>query len=216
MSSPLLFHIESSLPSSPQTSQAPQDVSPSSLPPETTKFFYSSLHRVDSLVRHYHTLRAESNSQANLLAHLSTRLSLLAHSSLGPSVRTIDYDNSLRPLQRLSLADRMSISLKDNLDRCMIELDNSLSEMELVYMSVDDILITLCELVNSFGVEVAELLKGVKHVQQIYLELTTEVRGIDLLSSIVLTDQHVGSYGISSLRMRRESHLCWQVHWVTF
>jgi hypothetical protein len=178
MSSSLLVLVESPLPSSPQTSPlSPQDVHPSlPLPPESTKFLYSSLHRVDNLVRRYHSLRTDSNSQANLLAHLSSRLSLLEHSSLAPSIRTIDYDNILCPLPKLSLADRIAISLKENLDRVMLELDSSLSEMELVYMSVDDTLIALFKLVNSFG-GVGEVVRGVKHVQDVYLTLVTEVRG---------------------------------------
>ena len=182
MSSSLL--LESSFPSStslPLPSSSP-NVSPSStpsLPPDTTKFLYSTLHRVDNLVRRYHALQTESNSQANLLSHLSTRLSLLAHSTLGPSVRTIDYNHILcPPAQRLSLADRMAISLKDNIDRCMVEIDSSLTEMELVYMNVDDTLVTLCKLVNSLGPGYVELVRGAKHVQQVYLTLVTEIRGI--------------------------------------
>ena len=77
----------------------------------------------------------------------------------------------------MSLADRMAISLKENLDRVMVELDTSLTEMELVYMSVDDTLVTLCHIVNSLGVSSGELVNGVKHVQQVYLTLVDEVRG---------------------------------------
>jgi len=71
----------------------------------------------------------------------------------------------------------MTISLKENLDRVMVELDTSLTEMELVYMSVDDTLVTLCQIVNSLGVASGELVNGVKHVQQVYLSLVDEVRG---------------------------------------
>ena len=71
----------------------------------------------------------------------------------------------------------MAISLKDNLDRVMVEMDDSLTEMELVYMSVDDTLVALAQLVNTFGVH-PELVRGVKHVQQVYLTLVNEVRGI--------------------------------------
>src|SRR5271170_6914422 len=117
MSSLLLLLDPSFPPSSSDPSSSSPDAPPSHLPPETTKFLYSSLHRVDNLVRRYHSIRTESNSNANLLAHLSTRLSLLAHSSLAPSVRTIDYEHVLFPLPHLSLADRMAISLKDNVDR---------------------------------------------------------------------------------------------------
>jgi len=185
MSSSLLLLIESPLspstsPPIPPSSSPNLSPSPSSspLPAETTNFLYSALHRVDNLVRRYHELRTESNSQANILSHLSTRLSLLAHSTLGPSVRTIDYNHILcPPAQRLSLADRMAISLKDNLDRCMVELDSSLTEMELVYMNVDDTLVALCQLINTMGARYIELVRGAKHVQQVYLALVTEVRG---------------------------------------
>jgi hypothetical protein len=179
MSSSLLpLSVPSSTPPSLPPSSLNDSPSTPSLPPETAKFLYSTLHRVDNLVRRYHTLRSESNSQANLLSHLSTRLSLLAHSTLGPSVQTIDYNHILcPPAQRLSLADRMAISLKDNLDRCMVEIDSSLTEMELLYMNVDDTLVTLCKLVNSLGAGNIELVRGAKHVQQVYLTLVTEVRG---------------------------------------
>lgn len=144
--------------------------------PETIKFLYSSLHRVDNLVRRYHSLRTESNSQANLLAHLSSRLSHLAQANLART--TIEYHHILcPPVGRMSLVDRMAISLKENLDRVMVELDTGLTEMELVYMSVDDTLVTLCRLVNSLEVSSGELVNGVKHVQQVYLTLVDEVRG---------------------------------------
>ena len=129
------------------------------------------------MVRRYQTLKSDTNSNANLLAHLSSRLSLLAKSSLASSTRTVDYEHILCPLPRLSLADRMAITLKDNLDRAMREMDSALSEMELLYMSVEDILVALCQLVNTFGMH-SELLRGVKHVQQVYLTLVNEVRGI--------------------------------------
>jgi len=186
MSSPLLLLIDSSLPSS----SSPLPLFPSTpLPPETSKFLYSTLHRVDNLVRRYHTLRTDSNSQATLLSHLSTRLSLLAHSSLAPTIRTIDYEHILcPPFPKLSLADRMAISLKDNVDRCMIEIDSSLTEMELVYMNVDDILVTLCKLVHSMGGNGAypELVRGTKHVQKVYLTLVTEIRGTFFSSFFLL------------------------------
>jgi hypothetical protein len=120
----------------------------------------------------------ESNSQANLLVHLSSRLSLLAHSNLASSTRTVDYDNILYPLPGLSLADRMAISLKDNLDRVMMEIDNSLNEMEMLCGSVDDTLVALCHLVNTSEAYSGELYRGVKHVQQVYFNLVAEVRGI--------------------------------------
>lgn len=149
--------------------------SPAPLSPETTKFLYSSLHRVDNLVRRYHSMRQESNSQVNLLAHLSGRLDLLAHSNMSHSTRTVDYDHILCP-PRLSLADRMSISLKENLDRVMNELDNSLMEMELLYSNVEDVLIAMCELgMKNYS---ADLERGVKHIQQVYFEVVAEVRGI--------------------------------------
>ena len=80
----------------------------------------------------------------------------------------------------------MAISLKDNLDRCMVEIDSSLTEMELVYMNVDDTLVALCKLVNSLGAGHVELVRGAKHVQQVYLTLVTEVRGICHFAWIVL------------------------------
>lgn len=80
----------------------------------------------------------------------------------------------------------MAISLKDNLDRCMVEIDSSLTEMELVYMNVDDTLVTLCKLVNSLGSGYVELVRGAKHVQQVYLTLVTEIRGQFLFLWIVL------------------------------
>ena len=149
--------------------------SPAPLSPETTKFLYSSLHRVDNLVRRYQSLRHESNSQANLLSHLSTRLDMLAHSNMSQATRTVDYDHILCPPPRLSLADRMSISLKENIDRVMNELDNSLREMELLYSSVEDVLIVLCEMGMKYYS--GELERGVKHIQQVYFEVVAEVRG---------------------------------------
>ena len=90
----------------------------------------------------------------------------------------VDYNHILcPPVGRMSLTDRMAISLKENLDRVMVELDTSLTEMELVYMSVDDTLVTLCHIVNSLEVSSGELVNGVKHVQQVYLTLVDEVRG---------------------------------------
>ena len=209
-SSPLL--IDSSSSSSPPTSS--QNVSSSPFPPGTTKFLYSSLHRVDNLVRRYQTLRTESNSQANLLSHISTRLSLLVRSALGPSAQTIDYI-FCPPLQKLSLADRMAISLKENFDTCMLELDSSLGEMELVYMNLDDILVTLCKLVNSTGGRNGEWVRGSKHVQQVYLTLVTEVRGTPtfVLCVSCVDDEHAEIYGIGLPRMRKESRLCQPVHW---
>jgi hypothetical protein len=71
----------------------------------------------------------------------------------------------------------MSISLKDNIDRVMTELDSGLSEMELLYVNVDDILVALCDLTASLGLYSGELEKGVKHVQHVYFTLVAEVRG---------------------------------------
>jgi len=174
MSSPLLLD-----PSVPPSSSSPSSSSPgapSHVPPDTTKFLYSSLHRVDNLVRRYHRLRAESNSLAHLLAHVASRLFHLAHSNMA---RTgVDYNHILcPPVGRMSLADRMAISLKENLDRVMVELDTSLTEMELVYINVDDTLFTLCQLVNALGVSSGELVNGVQHVQKVHLTLVDEVRG---------------------------------------
>jgi hypothetical protein len=166
-----LAPVMDAFPPIPQTSVS----SPALLSPETTKFLYSSLHRVDNLVHRYQNMRQESNSQANLLAHLSSRLDLLAHSNMSHSTRTIDYDHILCP-PRLSLADRMSISLKENIDRVMIELDTRLMEMELLYSSVEDVLIAMCEL--SMKNYSGDLERGVKHVQQVYFEIVAEVRGI--------------------------------------
>ena len=91
---------------------------------------------------------------------------------------SVEYNHILcPPVGRLSLAERMVFSLKENLDRVMVELDSSLTEMELVYMGVDDVLITLCQIVNSWRVSSGELVNGVKHVQQVYLTLVDEVRG---------------------------------------
>jgi len=70
----------------------------------------------------------------------------------------------------------MSISLKDNIDRVMTELDSGLSEMELLYVNVDDILVALCDLTASLGLYSGELEKGVKHVQHVYFTLVAEVR----------------------------------------
>jgi hypothetical protein len=97
------------------------------------------------------------------------------------STRMIDYDNILCPFPKLTLADRMAISLKDNLDRVMIEIDNTLTEMELLYMNVDDILMALFGLETSLGMENGELTRGIKHIQQVYFTLLSEVRGIILL-----------------------------------
>lgn len=149
---------------------------PSPLSPETTKFLYSSLHRVDNLVRRYHALRHESNSQVNLLAELSSRLNMLAHSKLYHSITTVplDVDHILCP-PRLHLAYRMSISCKENIERVMGELDTSLAEMEMLYASVEDVLIALCELgMKNYS---GELERGVKHIQQMYFEIVAEVRG---------------------------------------
>jgi hypothetical protein len=88
--------------------------------------------------------------------------------------------------------DRMAVSLKDNLDRVMVELDSGLTEMELVYMSVDDTLVTLCRLVNSLEVSEGELVNGVKHVQQVYLTLVDEVRGTPT-TTVVFTGSATGS-----------------------
>src|SRR5271170_7409308 len=171
MSSLLLLLDPSFPPSSSDPSSSSPDAPPSHLPPETTKFLYSSLHRVDNLVRRYTNLRTESNSQANLLAHLSTRLSHLAHSSFAASTRTsIDYDHILYPPRLLGFSDRMAISLKENLDRCMIELDSNLTEMEMVYMQVDETFVELWKLVSVVG-EYPELVRGAKYVQKIFLQL---------------------------------------------
>ena len=185
MSSVLLLSEPSSFPPSSSSSSSSPSLSPSSppsqdgsshLPPEMTKFLYSSLHRVDNLVRRYRSLRTDSNSQTNLLAYLSSRLSHLAGSKMART--TVEYNHILcPPVGRMSLADRMVVSLKENLDRVMVELDTSLTEMELVYMSVDDTLVTLCQIMNSLGVSSGELVNGVKHVQQVYLTLGQEVRG---------------------------------------
>jgi len=155
----------------PQTPVSP----PRPLTPETTKFLYSSLHRVDNLVRYYHRLRQESNSQANLLSHLSVRLDMLAGSNMShSSSRNVDYDHVLL-LPRLSLAHRMSVSLKENIDRVMNELDSSLMDMEMLCGSVKDILVSMCDLgkQNYSG----ELERGVRHITQVYFDLEAEVRG---------------------------------------
>jgi len=162
---------------------SPPSPSSGTLPPESVKFLYMSLHRVDNLVRQYHNLRALSNIQASTLAHLSSRLSALAHSSMAPSTRTIDYDNVLCP-PRLSLADRMSISLKENIERATKELNTHLQEMELLSLAVDDTLISLCDLVNRSEVYSVDLERGVRHVQHTYFNLVAEVRGPSMIRNI--------------------------------
>ena len=70
----------------------------------------------------------------------------------------------------------------------MVELDSSLTEMELVYRAVDDVLISLCQIVNSWGVSSGELVNGVKHVRQVYVTLVDEVRGTVIYAA--------GGYGL--------------------
>jgi hypothetical protein len=82
----------------------------------------------------------------------------------------------------------MSISLKDNIDRVMTELDTGLSEMELLYVNVDDVLVALCDLATFLGGYSGELERGVKHVQHVYLSLVGEVRGSILLGLSSLAD----------------------------
>jgi hypothetical protein len=181
----MLSLVESSAsdPSSPFTLSSSSNVSlphlsPSPLP-EATKFLYSCLHRVDNLVRRYHGLRQESDSTAKLLAALSHRLALIQNSSLGPCIRNIDYDNILCPFSRLGLADRVAITLKENIEKSMLELDGNLSEMELLCMSVGDVLVTLTQVVEVFSNEELsrEAAKGRDHVEQIYSTLFSKVRG---------------------------------------
>jgi len=164
-----------------EKTQTPNDIpspipSASPLPPDSVKFLYMSLHRVDNLVRQYQHTRILSNIQANTLAHCSMRLSALAHSSMAHSTRTIDYDNILCP-PRLSLADRMSISLKESIDRACSEITLHLQEMELLCLAVDDTLVSLCDLVTRSSEYSAELERGIKHVQQVYFNTVAEVRG---------------------------------------
>jgi len=161
------------------SSVAPNESTSSTLTsPETTKFLYSSLHRVDNLLRQYHNLRTESYSNVNRMAQLSLRLSLLANSSLAASIQAIDYEHILSPLPKLSFADRMAISLKEQLDREIRVVDATLSEMELVYMGMDDVLCALSNLLNAFQHD--ELLKAANHVERVYVGLVKEVRGIVL------------------------------------
>ena len=82
----------------------------------------------------------------------------------------------------------MSISLKDNIDRVMTELDSGLTEMELLYVNVDDVLVALCDLATFMGVYSGELERGVKHVQHVYFSLVGEVRGAILFGLGRLAD----------------------------
>jgi len=178
----MLLFLDPTPSSSPQdpssaSSVAPNESTSSTLTsPETTKFLYSSLHRVDNLLRQYHNLRTESYSNVNRMAQLSLRLSLLANSSLAASIQAIDYEHILSPLPKLSFADRMAISLKEQLDREIRVVDATLSEMELVYMGMDDVLCALSNLLNAFRHD--ELLKAANHVERVYVGLIKEVRGI--------------------------------------
>jgi hypothetical protein len=179
MSSSMLL-LDPTLSSSPHSSSAscppPNEPTSSTLTsPETTKFLYSSLHRVDNLLRQYHNLRTESNSDVSRMAHLSTRLNALASSSLAASINTIDYEHILCPF-RLNLPDRMAIYLKEQLDQALAVVDATLTEMELVYVAVDDVLRALCNLMIAFRHE--EVVKAANHVQQVYLGLFKEVGGI--------------------------------------
>src|SRR5262245_58274565 len=163
-------------PPSSTSSTSSTSTSPPPLPPHAVKFVYMTLHMVDNLVQRHQTLRTDSNIQALRLSRFSTRLALLSHSNIALTARTIDYDNILCP-PRLSLADRMSISLKDQVDRSMNELNSILEEMECLHLSMDDILVSLCHLATSSGAYSGELEGAVKHVQQVYFNLAAEVRG---------------------------------------
>jgi len=163
-------------------SDIPSPIPSASLPPDATKFLYMSLHRVDNLVRQYQHLRSISNIQANTLAHSSMRLSALAHSSLAHSTRTIDFDHVLFPPHpRLSLADRMSISLKMKIEEVCEEITVSLQDMEMAGMAIHDVLVSLCDLMTHLdggNSQMGEVEKGVKHVRQVYFDTMAEVRGI--------------------------------------
>jgi hypothetical protein len=91
----------------------------------------------------------------------------------------IDYENPLCP-PHLSLADRMSISLKENLDRVMNELDSSLSEMELLYHAVHEVLVALCQPSMTPRGYSGELQRGITHVQDTYFALLAEVKGMSV------------------------------------
>lgn len=72
----------------------------------------------------------------------------------------------------------MSISLKENLDRVMNELDSSLTEMELLYRSVHDTLVTICQPAMAPRGYSAELQRGIKHIQDTYFVLVSEIQGM--------------------------------------
>jgi hypothetical protein len=165
-------------------SDIPSPIPPASLPPDAVKFLYMSLHRVDNLVRQYQHLRSISNIQANTLSHCSMRLSALARSSLAQSTRTVDFDHVLFPPHpRLSLADRMSLSLRVKIDEVTEAITLSVQEMEMVCLAIDDALVSLCDLVTQSGGYSGELERGVKHVQQVYFNTVAEVRGIPILDT---------------------------------
>ena len=99
------------------------------------------------------------------MAQLSLRLSLLANSGLAASIHAIDYELIFSPLPKLSFTDRNPISLKEQLNREIRVVDATLSEMELVYMGMDDVLCALSNLLNAFQHD--ELLKAANHVERI-------------------------------------------------
>jgi hypothetical protein len=72
----------------------------------------------------------------------------------------------------------MSISLKENLDRVMNELDSSLTEMELIYHAVHETLVALCQPAMAPRVYSGELERGIKYVQDMYFTLVSEIKGI--------------------------------------
>jgi hypothetical protein len=110
------------------------------------------------------------------MVHLSTRLNALASSSLATSITTIDYEHILCPLPRLSLADRLALTLKEQLDRSVGVINSTLQEMELIYVAIDDVLVALCNLLNAFRHD--EVVKAVDHVGRTYVALVKEVGGM--------------------------------------
>ena len=71
----------------------------------------------------------------------------------------------------------MSIFLKEQVDKSVKELSSALDNMECLYLSVYDIMMSLCHLAQTSANYSSELENGIKHVQQVYFNLVAEVRG---------------------------------------